>query len=401
MGDIFPLEYVHSSFANTNDSNISSANICYTAHYNWAPIVDLAIVEFIHQLSKTNQLNETITSPSFVNSAINICRQRDLPSKLTIKPIYSLFRVENTQTKVCLWLCSETFGFLDAKDSLYFHLLSNNSEKCMPKTILLPWDINKSDGKNDMNNWELPSNPCLLKAALGSGGFGLYFVDNKHDIYEVIKGHQAQAMKADNFLNDLMNRYGSIPQWSLQEIIRPVQHKIRMKSYKDNNNEEFMVIERNTQEVSELDGSFPIIQACVIDAMMGLKDVINNNNNNQSSLSFLRNKCNENGYHINTMGVAGIDLMVAKYDNNNNSNDDDNNTIGGSMPYFKAYIIELNNNPAMPNLSKRMSNDYKNHIIRFVNGLFHLGLSYSPDNNHYYDDVNNSLNEYTSLFQKI
>ena len=205
----------------------SDSILHYTSHHNWSWVLDGAIRQLCSDQGKLN-----ITS--------RICaRYRDLPSQCSINNSgkrsrikYALFRVEmtgNVDSKGedislegsgsavyrSVWATSLAFAFLDPKDALYRHLKSQNANHLMPKTILLDWDVNNI---NDIDN--LPSSPALLKAALGSGGFGLYFVNNKQDVLSIIRKHADRARSYPGFLDSLRSDYGgNVPSWSLQALI--------------------------------------------------------------------------------------------------------------------------------------------------------------------------------------
>ena len=64
----------------------------------------------------------------------------------------------------------------------------------------------------------------LLKAALGAGGFGLYFCTSSTDCIEVLNGHARKALSEPGFVEKLKADYnGSIPKWSLQSLVHPVR----------------------------------------------------------------------------------------------------------------------------------------------------------------------------------
>ena len=72
----------------------------------------------------------------------------------------------------------------------------------MPASHLIEWDCEDISYLS-----EFPSRPALLKAPLGSGGFGLYFVFSKFDVLEVIRGHRKRAEEHPGFLDELQRDY--------------------------------------------------------------------------------------------------------------------------------------------------------------------------------------------------
>ena len=159
-------------------------NLHYTAHYNWEWVVDAALLSLKHNTLLEQDLNLT-SCPRF----------RDLPSTkasaIKEKATYSLFRIDLSPSQGSFELLkkvrtrSDIFGFLDPKDSLARVCQLLNATDCMPETLLIPWDwLAKEDlskvGEMSQVGPQLSSmlrtGPKLLKAPLGSGGFGLYFV---------------------------------------------------------------------------------------------------------------------------------------------------------------------------------------------------------------------------------
>ena len=117
------------------------------------------------------------------------------------------------------WVTSKCLEFLDAKDNLYNFIEKTSSLRCMPITKLLPYDTNTI---NDIGI--LPSSPCLLKASLGSGGFGIYFIKDINDILTIMKWHKEKAEQTPGFIESLTKDFGRVPLWSLQEFIPSVRY---------------------------------------------------------------------------------------------------------------------------------------------------------------------------------
>ena len=122
------------------------------------------------------------------------------------KPCYSLFKVElcDEGNTVCHHVdtANHELEFLDAKDNLYRIAVERSLEKYMPASHLIEWDCEDISYLS-----EFPSRPALLKAPLGSGGFGLYFVFSKFDVLEVIRGHRKRAEEHPGFLDELQRDY--------------------------------------------------------------------------------------------------------------------------------------------------------------------------------------------------
>lgn len=221
------------------NSSKDSYNLTYTTHHNWRWVIQLAIEDL--EKRKRNDVNFIVRHTE---------RFSDLPSSSTyfpfLKPIYSLIRIdlekENQEKKIMelkkiFRMSSLALSYMDAKDKLVRDLLqvqenNNSSSKdleisvlssCMPKTILLPWNHSFST-PDDLPS--LPTYPSLLKAPLGSGGFGLYFVYNKVDVAEVIRGQKKRALQEEGFIEKLHKdpQYKDHPlSWSLQEYITPIE----------------------------------------------------------------------------------------------------------------------------------------------------------------------------------
>jgi len=143
------------------------------------------------------------------------------------KPSYSLFRLEivfeNDEGMKIYRIDSSNheLEFLDAKDHLYQVACQCKMESYMPQSFLLAWDCTRKDEIPDF-----PSYPALLKAPLGSGGFGLYFVYSKFDVLEVIRCHRKRAEERDGFLEELKRDYeGRVPSWTLQRYIPSLKLK--------------------------------------------------------------------------------------------------------------------------------------------------------------------------------
>lgn len=203
---------------------LENSTVHYTAHHNWAWV----LVEAIRHIS-IEQSSGTPVPTYLCSRCKELPSQRDRHDK-KIKIKYALFRLEIGKTShenlsvaqtvfattASAWATSPAFAFLDPKDALYRELQLRNCDHLMPKTTLLRWDLT-----NTCDIGDLPSVPALLKASLGSGGFGLYFVYDQNDVLSIIKAHADRARAFAGFLDSLRRDHnGNIPCWSLQSLLK-------------------------------------------------------------------------------------------------------------------------------------------------------------------------------------
>lgn len=406
-----------SEWPNTNDVAF------YTSHMNWEWIVDQAM------------------DILFANKTM-VTKFSDLPSiksqEQKVKPTYSLFRVEIQQpssphpsgslnlspTSVInsVWCHSQVFGYLDPKDALFRILRDDGLAYLMPDTFLLPWDTTEpmqvqsilwSKISGYVTDNKLPFDRMLLKSAIGSGGSGLYFVESMSDIVGVIQNHAVRASRYEGFLDGLRKAHeGQVPSWSLQRLADPVrasggrntqvrayvcacgerlflcnQFEVRLPYWTEDKGvsadtsltgvsvDEDVEIELTSGtsaipynanrdkssterlllgEVEELTGSEDELKDVVVKAMLSIRPHI------FTYQSVLHRSTGNVPQH--SMGVAGVDLIVEK-------------VHGG----FRAFLLEVNNNPAMPGQGKCMSDRYRAHLVNLVGGLIRLGLSGGDD----------------------
>lgn len=181
----------------------------FTTHYNWDWVVQEAF--------------------GGIPDCKYCSRASELPSSTKgRREKYSLFRldfVERCQDEhlssgniIRIRLDSPAMEGLDPKDLLFRHMERTKMSHFAPITQLVLWDTTEmSDIK------PLPTNPAILKAPLGSGGFGLYFVYHPRDIMEVVTNHRRRAERYPSFLPNIIKSYGEFPLcWSIQEVIDPI-----------------------------------------------------------------------------------------------------------------------------------------------------------------------------------
>ena len=182
-------------------------NFYYTVHHNWRWIFE-----------------------TFLKSSNHSYKDCLIPKKLPSTPSnalrdYALFRIEYGDRAT--WSISQVFAKLDAKDSLYRAFKSVGLSQFMPTTILVDWDCFDSRFIG-----ELPTSPSLLKASLGSGGFGLYFVTSVDQVIRISREHLRKATEKQGFLDFVRSvNGGNIPAWNLQAYIRSIRIREVIKAH--------------------------------------------------------------------------------------------------------------------------------------------------------------------------
>ena len=358
------------------------ASLSYRVHHNWRWVFELAM----------DQLQQDYT--------FNMTSTKGLPSKqFNLPRRYALFQIEwipNGHSQIqALWITSPLFEEIDAKDQLY--AIFNEYRSAMPPTLLLPWDL------SDESLIEWNDYPALLKAPLGSGGNSLYFVNSPKDVISIVKSHAHQAASIPQFLDSLRMQYHRIPSWSLQKVVNSIrfhQQKCQFRVYlialkdqifayhqvevrlplwddqpSDSNASVALVFD---QKMCQNSTALPYnhkrnkteTKRFVLEELRDLPtDVIQQNIKQlmKDAFSILaqyfqhlyRKYESESSSHTSTLNlrqlaIAGVDIMV----------DED----------CRPYIVELNNNPAMPASSKQMSFAYRSHLIRFVKDIILFGI---------------------------
>jgi hypothetical protein len=361
----------------------------YCGHMNWRWVLDLAMSDI-----------------GFADKNQRVSRMRELPSyqHFHSKRGYALFRVETVhQGKViAIWATSPAFESLDAKDSLYETLSLVGAGDSMPYTKILPWTCASSDEVGD-----LPTVPALLKAPLGSAGDCLYFVRSPADVLCVVNNHKLRAESVPNFIDGLIGQYGKVPSWSLQELFPTLvlrnarkcqlraylvfvagelflylDYEIRQPHWDESSSAEsspnispllqvdlemcegssavpynFRRSKPSTSrlmlnEVAELKGHDieQKVTKLIERSFMPLKDLFRANG--------LTETCDVPGEVFTTleMAVAGLDILL------------DSST-------YEPKIVELNNNPAMPQEGKKMTPQYRDHLHHLARNIIGLGLT--------------------------
>jgi hypothetical protein len=306
----------------------------------------------------------------------------------------------------------------------------------LPKTILIPWDVldHHSDEKPTIYSLvaEFPSSPALLKAPMGSGGFGIYFVYHIDDVIEVLRNHRLRAEKDSTFMASINHQYSKEDIqlcWSLQELVQPIRCFLPRNSYLSS---DLDLVEHKTQVrayVVALDGNLFLYREletrCPLwDIDLDLTLTTENELNSRRSHSGdrpvrsqgwsdsveeeccgkgharpyneQRNKrltkryllrelpelvpsihcvlsnvqvcmatlrpllLEEAGQEAKTLGIIGIDLLVSH---------------GSKSSDYEVKLVEVNNNPAMPQEDRSMSSAYRQHLATLQKSLIALSLT--------------------------
>ena len=217
----------------------------YTVHHNWCDFFEASLQQ---------------QRPGMFHSTHRCKAYSDLPSSQAAtksrKVAYSLFRIDMLSTADRTLIASvsaslDCFRHIDSKDALYIHLREAGAQHLMPATALLSHDVASIDEvENSLQIFRdgacssssgdnLPDAPLLLKAALGSGGFGIYFVNTRSDVLHVAQEHLRMAQEAGPaFLQGLRNESfdGEVPRWSLQRYVKSLRvgdrsNRIQIRAY--------------------------------------------------------------------------------------------------------------------------------------------------------------------------
>jgi hypothetical protein len=381
------------NFTANENGRIQADAYRYCGHVNWNWVLDLAMIDIGADLSK------------------RVSRMRELPSyqHFRSKRGYALFRVEtvNQGKVIAVWATSPALEFLDAKDSLFETLSSVGVGDTMPTTKILSWTCANCDEVG-----ELPTVPALLKAPLGSAGDCLYFVHSPADVLCVVLNHKHRAESVPNFIDGLIKQYGKVPSWSLQELFPTLvlrnARKCQLRAYLVFvAGELFLYLDYEIrqphweEESSDADSSSnlsPLLQvdlemcqnssavpynfrrskpstsrlmlseveelkdrnieekvtALIEKAFVPLKDRIQAN-----ALVETLNSPTELFTYLE-MAVAGLDILI-------------------DSSSYEPKIVELNNNPAMPQEGKKMTPLYREHLHHLARNIIGLGLTCHED----------------------
>jgi hypothetical protein len=130
------------------------------------------------------------------------------------------------------------------------------------------------------------------------------------------------------------------------------------------------------EEVPELVGAEGAVTACVREAFRALRDT-----RNMPSLSRPLDRSGEEGRAGGrrvTMAVAGVDLLVARRQpplcSEKAIDSEKKKEKVTGVGEFEAFIVEVNNNPAMPDEKKTMSRKYREHLFTLVSSIITLGI---------------------------
>lgn len=385
------------------------AKLHFTAHHNWSWVVEEALKEYVAHQAETPSLE-----------VIRCHRARELPSQLSIakhsKPEYALMRVETPTSQV--WATSYAFTTIDAKDRLFQAVCNTPAVTCMPPTKLLPWDTSSEEQVPDF-----PTQPSLLKAACGSGGFGLYFVQSKADVVSVMSYHAQRACRdGGDFLEKVKSDYaGQVPHWSLQAVVPSIRvmdyrrpqirayvvyshgHcylykalEVRVPSWGDQSIDTIISSPSSSGVSADVKDDFEIFDdECCANSNAR---PYNRGRIKKETQRLALDEVNELGSSSgakeavidcmvrmmvalqptiqsaaaagdvadlnhcsgrNKIAVAGVDLMMAAASDS------------AAIPQ----VLEFNNNPAMPAPHKLMTEKYRASLIKLVRSIIELGLS--------------------------
>jgi hypothetical protein len=368
----------------------------YSGHINWRWVLDCAMIEIAKAGPRDN--------------LERVSRMRELSSHSHVqsKRGYALFRVEMEQQDklLAIWATSPAFEYLDPKDALFEAFDSVGVADVMPRTRLLPWTCGSIDEVG-----ELPTVPALLKAPLGSAGDCLYFVQSAEDVVCVARNHKQRAEAAPNFVEGLVEKYGKVPSWSLQELFPTLvlrnSRKCQLRAYLVfcSTGELFLYSdyeirqphwedEGDTTSLSSAPPQIsPLLQADLDVCLHSSAVPYNHRRHKPSTSRLMLDEVEELKDHhtaervtelitrafrplrdqilahaqtefpprgdgplaLHEMAVAGLDLLIDSFS-------------------FEPKIVELNNNPAMPQEGKMMTAQYRLHLQSLVRNIIGLGL---------------------------
>jgi len=209
----------------------------YTVHHNWCDFFESSLQQQSHVGDGLLPIKRLIRCSAYKE----LPSSRRAAAAKSSRVAYSLFRmdavsvVDEEDVIATVTASLDCFRYIDAKDALYLHLKEAGAQHLMPTTALLSHDVDSIEeveeslrifhelSCNRSGNEQLPDAPMLLKAALGSGGFGIYFVNTRSDVLAIFREHHRMALEAGPaFISGLMKESfdGLVPRWSLQRYVR-------------------------------------------------------------------------------------------------------------------------------------------------------------------------------------
>lgn len=366
----------------------------YTAHMCWAWLVEEALAENFSAERCTTY--KTLPSMSSLQS-----------KEARSHAGYALWRVEVEGRAA--WCTSRCFEHLDAKDALFAELQEQQADYCMPPTTLLRWDCCATEAEDNIDKFINTHGTVMLKGALGAGGFGLYLVSTAQDCLAVMSAHAARARETEGFLAKLERDYGgTVPHWSLQAKLSPVLvgaagRKSQVRAYvccleKERGGTLFIyeTLEVRLPIWSEAEGGQGIVslhEQEMLDYEANIcrgsgARAYNSGRQKRDTERMLLCECSElNGAQeaviscleaalgalrrgifsritapcTSRLAIVGVDLLISR---------------DPSTSLLTAHILEVNNNPAMPDpLKHKMSALYRQHLVDYCTRQITLGLT--------------------------
>ena len=109
-------------------------------------------------------------------------------------------------------------------------------------------------------------------------------------------------------------------------------------------------------ELEEISSASEAVTNCIVNAFISLKPHI---------IDKIKEQNDTDDDHITNrfqIAIAGVDLIIKSKENSTD---------------FEAFIVEVNNNPSMVQLNKKMSEKFNHHLKQFLSDISLLGLSNS------------------------
>ncbi len=283
-------------------------------------------------------------------------------------------------------------------------------------------DIEDIEGKSRTLVGNLPTIPAILKSSIGSGGWGLFFVHTPADVLRIIRSNANAALKSNGFIASLERTYGNMPCWGLQSLVDSVRikdgRKPQIRAYfytiggslyyyksfevrlplwdKEQEQEKEKEREKDGEEVvgemelelshcigcapntrpynylrnkraterytltelSELAGASERIESLLQSVGSRLTDLLTHPSSTTTTTSSSTTATTTTSItaaelKLTECAIIGCDLML----------DQD----------LKPYLVEVNNNPAMPGPGKNMTELYRFQLVGMVADMLRLG----------------------------